>query len=155
MHANRDSHALSWSLGQASSFVQRALLREPPRVPVFLTLALPAFLEVDAARCCHVLSEVFDAPYHAISSSPSEMGWQAIYMLYANPAWHTRKHVLSVGCADTVVCSRTIGLVQCLFSYHVCSRGLGDKSVVVQVCFRTIRKIVQKSMCRAMSVLVE
>ena len=48
MHANRDSHALSWSLGQASSFVQRALLREPPRVQVFLTLTLPAFLEVDA-----------------------------------------------------------------------------------------------------------
>ena len=88
MHANRDSHTLSWPLGLASSFVQRPLLRVPPRVLVFLTLALPVFLEVGAARCCHVLSEVFDAPYHAISSSPSEMGWQAIYMLYAIPAWH-------------------------------------------------------------------
>ena len=116
MHANRDSHTLSWPIGLASSFVQRPLLRVPPRVLVFLTLALPVLMEVGAARCCHVLSEVFDAPYHAISSSPSEMGLQAIYMLYATPVWHAGHHILSQDCAYTVVYSRLFSTQQ----IHAC-----------------------------------
>ena len=110
MLSNRDhsSHALS-SFGLASSFVWRAILRLPPPWCPWVFLALPPLLGVGAARCCHALSEGPDALYHAISSSPSEMGLQAIDMLYATPAWHVRNQILSVGYAHTVGYSRTIG----------------------------------------------